>query len=158
MGADRRDYEDAFAVSHHPDPVLALEFGIHAETEIGGVADLEPCIRLVKNPREEEAEKHQEVHAQCSQNCCRDESAPMHNGHTQIGVFLFREDGANPPDQARFRGMVRGSLISGWRAADGHLESEDDPAVFPFHALTSYGHRHRQSYGLPRLRSCGRRR
>ena len=92
MGADRGDHEDAFAVSHHPDSVLALELGIHAETEIGGVADLEHRIRLIKNPREEEAEKHQEVHAQCPQHRCRDEPAPTRNGHTQIGLFRPRED------------------------------------------------------------------
>ena len=60
MRTHRRDHENAFGVSHDPDPVLALELGIDAESEVGGVADLEPGLGLVQRALEEEAEEHQE--------------------------------------------------------------------------------------------------
>ena len=40
MRANRRDHENALAISHHPDSVLALELSIDAVSEIRRVADL----------------------------------------------------------------------------------------------------------------------
>jgi len=51
MRTNRRDHENALAVPYHPDSMLALELGVDTETEIGGVADLEPGIRLVTGVR-----------------------------------------------------------------------------------------------------------
>src|SRR5205807_1564500 len=62
--ADRRDDENSLRVSHHPDTVLVLEFGIHTETKIRRVTDQEFRFRLVERPGKEESQEHQKVDAE----------------------------------------------------------------------------------------------
>ena len=59
--ANRRDHKDPFRVAHHPDAVLVLEFGVHAEAEIGRIADFEIGLWLEQRARKEEAQEHHEI-------------------------------------------------------------------------------------------------
>jgi hypothetical protein len=133
VGANRRDHEDALAVAYDPDSMLALELCVDAETEIAWVADLEPGIRLVKNPWEKKAKKHQEVHAQCTQHCRHHEPAAARTGQIHIGLLSPGKDGADAPKQPRHLEVARKPWISGRRATQGHQgDSEFELATFLF--------------------------
>src|SRR5262249_33607964 len=62
MRADRRDHENALGILHHPDAMVLLKFGIHAESEVGRKSDFELALRFVKCAGKEEAEKHQQIY------------------------------------------------------------------------------------------------
>ena len=92
MRTDRRDHEDTLGVPHDPDAVLVLKLGVHAEAEIGGIADREAGLRLIQSARQKEAQEHDEVHAQKSQHRGHNKTTPASDLFPLVGVFLAAEN------------------------------------------------------------------
>src|SRR5579871_847225 len=74
VSADGGNDEDALGIADHPDAVLILELGVHAESEVGGIADAEARFGLVEGARKEEPQEHQKIDAQNAEHGSDDEA------------------------------------------------------------------------------------
>ena len=105
--ANRRDHEDPFRVAHHPDAVLVLEFGVHAEAEIGRIADFEIGLWLEQRARKEEAQEHHEIDGQKSQHRSHHETAPAADLFGLVGIVGTGENFQKSIANTGFGGLGR---------------------------------------------------
>ena len=116
--ADRGDHENALGVAHHPDAVRILKLGIHAETEIGRVADQKLRFWLVERPWEEEAQEHEQIHGQKTEDARHYEAAAARDDPLRIGIFV-RKDFFQGIRYVRF-GFAPGRRCA-WGSLDGRI-------------------------------------
>src|SRR5208282_1433906 len=93
MGAARVDDKEALGIAHDPDAKVLLELGVHAEGEVGGIANGKDGGGLEEDAREEKPEEHEEIDAQIAPDAGPDDAAA--DVHGLIGYFFvgFRGSG-----------------------------------------------------------------
>jgi hypothetical protein len=80
VGATSINDEQPFRVAYDPNPIVLLEFSIHTETKIGGVANAENGLRFKKRSGEEEPQEHKEIGSQKPQDARGDNPSPSCRG------------------------------------------------------------------------------
>ena len=92
MGAARINDEEPFCVADHPNAIIFLELCVHAETEIGWVANSENGFGLVQRPGEEEPQEHEKISSQEPQDTGGYNSPPARHCSQSFSFFKRRQE------------------------------------------------------------------